>query len=127
MKDANEAIKVQLKKLVKDFGRSLDGVNLGSILTELNRGSDGPELSPGNSVPPPEQKVEGTSNVDHPAHYNKFKFETIQVIEDWQLNFNIGNTIKYLSRYKFKGKEIEDLEKARFYLDREIATLKAKL
>ena len=67
------------------------------------------------------------SVVDHPDHYRKdSKHEAIDVIEAWQLNFNLGNVLKYLSRVGIKDpdKLIEDLEKARWYIDREINTLK---
>ena len=60
------------------------------------------------------------SNVDHPAHYNTGKFEVIDVIEDWKLNFNLGNVVKYISRADHKGKALEDLKKAAWYLQREI-------
>ena len=68
------------------------------------------------------------SVVDHPDHYRKdSNHEAIYVIEAWQLNFNLGNVLKYLSRVGIKdpGKLIEDLEKARWYIDREINTLKS--
>lgn len=66
------------------------------------------------------------SNVDHPAHYGGAAnpYEAIKVIEAWGLGFCLGNTVKYLSRAGKKGDVIEDLEKARWYLDREIARLK---
>ena len=63
------------------------------------------------------------SKVDHPSHYRKDTgHEAIDVIEAWKLNFNLGNTVKYISRNGIKDpdKYIEDLEKARWYLDREI-------
>ncbi len=63
------------------------------------------------------------NSVDHPAHYNAGKFEVIDVIEDWDLCFNAGNVVKYIARAKHKGKELEDLRKARWYLDRLIANL----
>ncbi len=65
------------------------------------------------------------STVDHPAHYNTGKYEVIDVIEDWRLTFNAGNALKYIGRHAYKGEPIEDLEKARWYLDREIKRLKA--
>lgn len=68
-------------------------------------------------------------NVNHPSHYAEGrKYEPIDVIEDWELGFNLGNTIKYISRAgrKDKNKEIEDLEKALFYLKRQIELLKNK-
>ena len=61
--------------------------------------------------------------INHPSHYNKGKFEAIDVIEDWQLNFNLGNTVKYISRAGHKDDIIQDLKKALWYLDREIKRL----
>jgi hypothetical protein len=63
------------------------------------------------------------STINHPTHYRKNTgHEAIDVIEAWQLNFNLGNVVKYISRNGLKDpdKYIEDLEKARWYLDREI-------
>ena len=57
-------------------------------------------------------------NVDHPKHYNVGHIEVIDFIEDQDLNFNEGNVIKYLCRAKHKGKRLEDLEKALWYLNR---------
>ena len=54
--------------------------------------------------------------VDHPEHYNK-GIETIDYIESWDMDFNQGNVIKYISRYKMKG-GLEDLKKAQWYLER---------
>jgi hypothetical protein len=54
--------------------------------------------------------------VDHPDHYNK-GIETIDYIESWKMDFNQGNVIKYVSRYAMKG-GLEDLKKARWYLNR---------
>ena len=56
--------------------------------------------------------------INHPPHYNQGNIEVIDAIEDWALDFHAGNIIKYIARYKHKGKPIEDLKKARFYLDR---------
>lgn len=60
--------------------------------------------------------------VNHPAHYNAGKIEVIDAIEDWKLNFHAGNVVKYVARHKHKN-GIEDLKKARWYLDRLIANL----
>lgn len=63
--------------------------------------------------------------VDHPPHYGGADnvYEAIKVIEAWGLGFHLGNTVKYLARAgrKHPERELEDLEKARWYLDREIA------
>lgn len=63
--------------------------------------------------------------VDHPAHYGGADdpFEAIKVIEAWGLGFCLGNAVKYISRAGKKGSKLEDLKKARWYVDREIATL----
>lgn len=58
--------------------------------------------------------------VDHPSHYNAGKFEAIDVIEDWDLNFNMGNALKYISRAEHKGNKQQDIEKAIWYLKREL-------
>lgn len=63
--------------------------------------------------------------INHPAHYNTGKFEVIDVVEDWDLGFCLGNTVKYVARAGRKDptKEIEDLKKAAWYLNREIENL----
>lgn len=63
--------------------------------------------------------------INHPSHYNKGRFEVIDVVEDWKLGFCLGNTVKYVARagHKDPTKEIEDLKKAAWYLAREIETL----
>lgn len=64
------------------------------------------------------------SQVNHPAHYNRGKIEVIDFIEDQQLNFNLGSVIKYVCRAGFKDDVIQDLEKAVWYIRREIERLK---
>ena len=59
--------------------------------------------------------------IDHPPHYTEGRaHEPIDVIEDWQLGYHLGNVIKYVSRCDRKGDGIEDLRKAAWYLQREI-------
>lgn len=67
------------------------------------------------------------STVDHPAHYGgkENPHEAIKVIEAWSLGFCLGNAVKYISRTGKKGDALEDLRKARWYLDREIAAREA--
>lgn len=66
--------------------------------------------------------------VKNPDHYGGVDnpYESIKVIENWDLGFHLGNTVKYISRAgkKYPEKEIEDLEKALFYLSRRIENLK---
>ncbi len=67
------------------------------------------------------------SSVDHPAHYGggENPYEAIKVIEAWQLDFCLGNAVKYIARAGKKGDGIEDLRKARWYLARRIQQLEA--
>ena len=61
-----------------------------------------------------------TDNVNNPSHYNKGTIEVITVIEDWKLNFNLGNAIKYIGRCEHKNNKKEDIKKAIWYLEREL-------
>ncbi len=58
--------------------------------------------------------------VDHPSHYKGKKLEVIDVISDFELNFFLGNAIKYILRAGKKGEKTEDLKKALWYIQREI-------
>lgn len=60
-------------------------------------------------------------NVNHPAHYKVGGMETIDFIEAKGLNYHLGNVVKYITRADNKGNREEDLLKARWYLNREIA------
>lgn len=64
-------------------------------------------------------------DVNHPQHYTSHPsgVECIQITE--HMGFNLGNALKYIWRCDLKRDAIQDLEKARFYLDREIARRKA--
>lgn len=73
----------------------------------------GPEVSADNDVP-------AGDPVEHPAHYTSHPsgIECIQVTE--HMGFNLGNAVKYIWRADLKGKAIEDLKKAVWYIEREI-------
>jgi hypothetical protein len=62
-----------------------------------------------------------SDNVNHPPHYRTGGIETIDFIEAKDLNYRLGNVVKYVTRAEKKGNPIEDLKKARWYLDREIS------
>ena len=66
--------------------------------------------------------------VNHPSHYNQGKIEVIEFIEDQDLNFSRGNAIKYIARAGNKNpdKELEDLKKAMWYINREMEIVRAK-
>lgn len=67
----------------------------------------------------------GNDNVNKPDHYTDGKIEVIDFIEDKKLGFNLGNAVKYISRAGKKDptKNVEDLQKAKWYLEREIINL----
>jgi len=60
--------------------------------------------------------------VSHPEHYGgkENSYEAIKVIEAWDLDFCLGNVVKYISRAGKKNNTIEDLKKAQWYLNRKI-------
>jgi hypothetical protein len=62
-------------------------------------------------------------NVNHPKHYTSHPsgVECIEITEHF--NFNIGNAVKYCWRAGLKGEQVEDLRKARWYIDREISRI----
>lgn len=65
------------------------------------------------------------SNVNHPEHY-QHGIEVIDYIESHNFNFNLGNVVKYISRADYKGNKLEDLMKAKWYLEREIERVSGK-
>jgi hypothetical protein len=67
--------------------------------------------------------------VNHPKHYSAGGFEAIKVIEAWELGFCLGNTVKYIARAGKKegNSELQDLQKAMWYLDRRIQQLEGSL
>lgn len=65
--------------------------------------------------------------VNHPPHYKAGGIETIDFIEAKNLGYNLGNVVKYVSRADLKGNKLEDLQKAKWYLDRAISKLEKKV
>jgi hypothetical protein len=64
-----------------------------------------------------------TDLVNHPDHYKVGGIETIDFIEAKKLNYNMGNAVKYISRAEHKGNKRQDLEKAIWYINRELGKL----
>ena len=95
-----------------DAGKGADPVNFPSLAGveawQLGRARDRADL------------------INHPSHYTAGGVEAIAVIEAWQLGFALGNALKYIARAGRKGDRLEDLRKARWYLEREIANEEAK-
>ena len=66
--------------------------------------------------------------VNHPSYYAEGNIEVVDFIEDKSLNFNLGNVVKYVSRAGKKSPDtyLQDLKKARWYLDREIQNFESR-
>lgn len=71
-----------------------------------------------------DRKQQPFDTIKKAKHYNQGKFEVIDVIEDWNLGFSLGNAVKYIARCEHKRNKVEDLQKAIFYLNREIENSK---
>jgi hypothetical protein len=72
-------------------------------------------------VPPPADLV------NQPPHYKTSSgLEAIQVIEAFKLPYHLGNVVKYVLRHASKGAPLEDLKKARWYLERQISRMEAE-
>lgn len=67
--------------------------------------------------------VQPAEQVDHPAHYNVGSIEVIDAIDDWKLGFSLGNAVKYIARAGHKDDAVQDLKKAVWYIEHEIASL----
>lgn len=110
------------------------GLGVGKVVEQLD-GPDGEGYAvrwPNPFTPRGDYRADTLSPADaeavrHPAHYGgDTTYEAIKVIEAWGLGFHLGNTVKYISRAgkKDQMKELEDLEKASWYLQRYINELK---
>ena len=64
--------------------------------------------------------------INKPKHYTTTKLQPIDVIEAWDLEYHLGNVVKYIARAPYKGNQVQDLEKARWYLDRFISIKKGQ-
>ena len=98
-KTANEAKYDYIKATEEDFTKVSDSI----------------------SSPPRDSGTE--DNINHPSHYKVGGIETIDFIEAKQLNYHLGNVIKYITRAEHKGDRLENLKKAQWYLNREINNL----
>lgn len=62
--------------------------------------------------------------IENPKHYQGKSIDAIRVIDEFNLSFSLGNVVKYILRAKHKGNEVQDLEKAKWYLEHEINRIK---
>jgi len=65
--------------------------------------------------------MENLDMINNPQHYQGKTFEVIDIINDYSLNFELGNAIKYILRADKKGNKKQDLEKAIWYLNHELS------
>ena len=91
--------------------------------TQIYNCGNSPESKP-ESKPQPVQGGANSRQIGG-SHYKQFTYETWDVIIDWGLGYLDGNAVKYLSRWRHKG-GIEDLKKARHYIDKLIETEERK-
>jgi hypothetical protein len=109
--------KEMLKEVVPGLN-ALFGVEYNKYSEKPSEVKDGDEELKAINLLFPKAKEE----VNHPPHYTVGGVETIDFIEAKRLNFNLGNVVKYLSRAGEKDSDpLQDLQKARWYLNREIA------
>lgn len=111
------AERINWSKSNDDYTNALDKLNKSALETGKNI-RDGIKKAL-------EIQFKNAENVNHPSHYCDGKIEVIDFIEDKKLNYHLGNVVKYISRAgkKCPEKEVEDLKKARWYLDRYIEKL----
>ena len=67
------------------------------------------------------KEIQEREMVNHPDHYQGNKMEVIDIIEDYNLGFSLGNAVKYILRADKKGNKKQDLEKAIWYINRELS------
>jgi hypothetical protein len=129
-----KANKSKILKFVKEVKKALDAVEKKDIQTEWenkkafwktmkNQYGDATSQVMDELVDPKPLFGEIASDlVNHPPHYTDGGIDTLKFIEAKDLNYRLGNVVKYISRTgkKVDSDPIQDLEKARFYLDREI-------
>jgi hypothetical protein len=95
----------------------------------LVQSSEKQELIPLENVQKEINKIySDISMVDHPQHYKGNKFEVIDIIHDYNLSFDLGNSVKYLLRAGKKDptKTVEDCRKAIWYIESHIKQLEGK-
>lgn len=111
-KDAQEHIDKKDLNMPSSFDKWLED-ELKKLNAKPKQPVDRPPFKPNPSHDP----------VNHPSHYTSGGIETIDFIEAKDLDFCLGNVVKYVARAGKKDDRIQDLKKARWYLDREIENL----
>lgn len=93
---------------------------LGGILAQVNQMPDAPKREKAKKA---KNTIISSDPVNHPEHYTTGGIETIDFIEAKGLDYNLGNVVKYITRADKKGKQLEDLKKAQWYLNRAVSNL----
>jgi hypothetical protein len=106
---------------VRDVKAAMDFLDADSITTRKFTKAEMSALDK-NWIEFPSDYVVGSDRVNSPPHYTAGGIETIDFIEAKDLNYRLGNVVKYVSRAEKKENPLEDLKKAKWYLEREIAT-----
>ena len=121
--ESTKSISYTLDASSKDRLVFKDGWLTGVIVYKKDTADDNFLHSPDSSVCKPIEAEDLVDMINHPSHYTQYLgVEVIDLTE--QMNFNKGNAVKYIARSGFKSSEIEDLEKAAWYIAREISRVK---
>lgn len=118
--------------VLRNYKKKLRKSKIIKTVTEVKQALDKIEKKPTKLIVRPEHKdaalkllnMKEADPVNHPPHYKTGGVETIDFIEAKDLNYRLGNVVKYVSRAGKKGDPIQDLEKAAWYLQREITARK---
>ena len=95
----------ELTRAYNELQKSTAGIHCFGDTTFVLTTDDNVRLEEGQLTPKPERKIGmppalgapyGASQVNHPSHYNSGKIEVIEALEDWNLNFCLANTVKYI-------------------------------
>ena len=100
----------------KETKKLADAIELKKLIDIAKKANDGPIFTVPEFLKP--------DMINHPPHYKRDGIEVIDVIEAFDLNYRLGNVVKYITRSDHKGNTLEDLQKAAWYLAREIQNLK---
>ena len=114
-----------LRSLMKKAGSKASEWDKPSDWTTVHVGTSNASVIPTSSAATPPAPV--ADMVNHPAHYKAGGIETIDFIEAKKLNYHLGNVVKYITRADLKGDRLENLQKANWYLQREIAHVQTEL
>ena len=137
----NKAIKFEteqelnhLAELARGYGLDVDDLNFDchhmhfrrcvymDMYNNYDHPNNLPEITYSDFIASLESTEQQPDMVNHPPHYTVNGIEVIDIIDAFKLNFNMGNALKYLLRADRKGNKEQDINKAIWYLQREINT-----